>query len=60
MRFAVAYGNHTQIIDEAGTFSTGTQISEDIAPQTYPSYRGSAECSVQSVTFSDGSGWQSL
>ena len=58
VRFAVDYGSRTQIVDYAGTFSSGTPITEDFTPSAIPGYDGSAACSVQSVTFSDGSTWQ--
>jgi hypothetical protein len=58
VRFAVQYAGSTQTVDEAGTFSTGTPITKDFMPSTGLEYNGSASCSVQSVTFSDGSTWQ--
>jgi hypothetical protein len=58
VHFAVSYDNTTQIVDEAGTFSSGTSITRDITPSTDPYYNGAAACSVESVTFSDGSTWQ--
>jgi hypothetical protein len=57
VRFAVSYGSRSQIVDYAGTFSSGTPITEDFTPAN-AEYDGSAACSVQSVTFSDGSTWQ--
>ena len=58
VRFEVRYGPRTQIIEEAGRFSSGNPITENFTPSTNPEYDGSAACSVQSVTFSDGSIWQ--
>jgi len=59
VRFAVRYADRTQIIDDAGTFSSGTPITQDFTPAANSGqYGGSAECSVQSVTFADGSTWQ--
>jgi hypothetical protein len=58
VHFAVRYDNSTQIVDETGTFSSGTPITRDFTPSTDLYYNGSAACSVQSVTFSDGSTWQ--
>lgn len=57
VHFAVRYDNSTQIVDESGTFSSGTAIVRDFTPSTDLYYNGSAACSVQSVTFSDGSTW---
>jgi hypothetical protein len=59
VRFAVRYADRTQIIEDAGSFSTGTAITQDFSPAA-PSayYTGGAQCSVESVTFSDGSTWQ--
>ena len=58
VRFAVRYADRTQIIEDAGTFSSGTPITQDFTPSTNDPYAGSAQCSVESVTFSDGSTWQ--
>ena len=59
VRFAVRYADRTQIIDDAGTFATGTPITQDFSPAPSAPYDGSgAACSVQSVTFADGSTWQ--
>jgi len=57
--FAVGYDGRTQIVEDAGTFSRGTQITQDFMPSANLRYNGSAVCSVQSVTFSDGSTWHS-
>jgi len=58
VRFAVSYKGQTQLLDDAGTFSTGTPITQNLSPSPEPQYDGAATCSVQSVTFSDGSTWQ--
>jgi|ERR1700733_2374993 len=59
VRFAVRYADRTQIIEDAGTFSSGTPITQDFTPTALSAYgAGSAQCSVESVTFSDGSTWQ--
>lgn len=58
VRFAVTYKGQTQVLDDAGTFSTGTPITQNLSPSPEPQYDGAATCSVQSVTFSDGSAWQ--
>jgi hypothetical protein len=60
VRFAVQYAHRSQVIDAAGTFSSGTPITQDFGPSTNPGYNGPATCTVQSVTFSDGSTWQAL
>jgi hypothetical protein len=57
VRFAVQYAHRSQVVDASGTFSSGTSITKQFAPSTGPSYSGSAACTVQSVTFSDGSTW---
>jgi hypothetical protein len=57
VRFAVGYDGRTQMVEDAGTFSTGTSITQDFIPSANLRYNGSATCSVQSVTFSDGSTW---
>jgi hypothetical protein len=58
VRFAVRYRASTEVVEENGKFSSGTPITHDFQPSASPWYHGSAECSVQSVTFSDGSTWQ--
>lgn len=58
VHFAVRYGDSTQIVDETGTFSSGTPITRNVLPSIDLYYNGSATCGVQSVTFSDGSTWQ--
>jgi hypothetical protein len=59
VRFAVRYADRTQIIDDAGTFATGTPVTQDFSPATNAAYGGSAAaCSVEAVTFADGSTWQ--
>ena len=59
VRFAVRYADRTQVVDDAGTFSSGTPITQDFAPAGNAPYGGSAaECSVLSVSFADGSTWQ--
>lgn len=59
VRFAVRYADRTQIIDDAGTFSTGTPVTQDFTPAANAPYDGSgASCDVQAVTFADGSVWQ--
>jgi hypothetical protein len=57
VRFAVGYDGRTQIIEDTGTFSSGTPVTQDFIPSANLRYNGSATCSVQSVTFSDGSTW---
>jgi hypothetical protein len=59
VRFTAGYDGRTQVVDDAGTFSSGTPITQDFAPAANLWYNGPAACSVQSVTFSDGSTWQS-
>ena len=58
VRFAVQYAGSTQIVDETGTFSSGIPITKDVTTSPGSEYNGSAACSVQSVTYSDGSTWQ--
>lgn len=60
VRFAVRYAGRTQIIDDAGTFSTGTPIVQDFAPFAGAGAYGAegTQCAVESVTFTDGSTWQ--
>jgi hypothetical protein len=57
--FAVGYDGRMQLVEDAGTFSHGAQITHDFTPSENLRYNGSAACSVQSVTFSDGSTWHS-
>jgi hypothetical protein len=57
VRFAVGYDGRTQIIEDRGTFSSGTPITQNFIPSANLRYNGSATCSVQSVTYSDGSTW---
>jgi hypothetical protein len=57
VRFGVQYAHRSQVVDTTGTFSTGASIAKDFDPATAPMYNGSAACTVQSVTFSDGSTW---
>ncbi len=59
VRFAVRYAGRTQIIDDAGTFSTGVPITQEFTPAAITPYEtSSAQCAVESVSFSDGSTWQ--
>jgi hypothetical protein len=58
VRFAITYRSSTQVVQDAGKFSSGTPITQDFQPDVSPGYHGPAYCSVQSVTFSDGSTWQ--
>jgi len=58
VRFAVRYADRTQIIDDAGTFATGSPVTQDFSPATNSPYGNSAACSVEAVTFADGSTWQ--
>jgi hypothetical protein len=58
VRFAVGYDGRTQIVEDAGTFSSGTPITQEFVPSANLWYNGPAACSVQSVKFSDGSTWQ--
>ena len=58
VRIAVSYRGQTQVLDDAGTFTPGTPIAQDLSPSPEPQYDGAASCSVQSVKFSDGSTWQ--
>jgi hypothetical protein len=57
VRFAVRYRSSTEVVEETGKFSTGTAITQDFEP-SWAGYHGSVQCSVQSVTFSDGTTWQ--
>jgi hypothetical protein len=59
VQFAVGYDGRTQNVEDAGTFSHGTQITQNFMPSANLRYNGTATCSVQSVTFSDGSTWRS-
>ena len=58
VRFAIQYRSSTQVVQDTGKFSSGTPITQDFEPDVSPGYHGPAYCSVQSVTFSDGSTWQ--
>ena len=59
VRFAVRYADRTQIVDDSGLFSTGAPVTHDFAPAASSPYAsGGAECSVESVTFADGTTWQ--
>jgi hypothetical protein len=58
VRFLVQYSDHAQVIEDTGKFSSGVSITNDFTPADYLPYNGPAACSVQSVTFSDGSTWQ--
>jgi hypothetical protein len=59
VRFAVRYADRTQIIDDAGNFVSGAAVTQDFTPVAAGAYYADgAQCSVESVTFSDGSTWQ--
>ena len=60
VRFAVRYAGRTQIVEDAGSFATGTPIVHDFSAVATSGAYGAdgAECAVESVTFSDGSTWQ--
>jgi hypothetical protein len=57
VRIAVRYAGSTQLLEDTGTFSSGTTITRNFTPSAAFAYNGPAECTVQSVTFSDGSSW---
>jgi hypothetical protein len=59
VRFAVSYDGRSQTFNDTGTFASGTAITHDFSPSENLRYAGPAQCSVQAVTFSDGSTWQS-
>jgi hypothetical protein len=59
VKIAVRYADRTQIVEDAGTFSTGTPITRNFVPAGGGAYGGgSAQCAVEAVTFADGSVWQ--
>jgi hypothetical protein len=58
VRFAIRYRSGTQVVQDTGKFSSGTPITQDFEPDVSLGYHGPAYCTVQSVTFSDGSTWQ--
>jgi hypothetical protein len=58
VRFAVRYRSGSEVVEETGKFSSGTPITQDFEPSAAAAFHGSAECSVQSVRFTDGSTWQ--
>lgn len=59
VRFVVRYGDRTQVIDDSGTFSSGTSVTQDFTPTGNAAFGNTAaQCAVESVTFSDGSTWQ--
>jgi hypothetical protein len=59
VKIAVRYADRTQILDDAGTFATGTPITRNFVPTGGGLYDGSsAQCTVEAVTFADGSVWQ--
>jgi hypothetical protein len=58
VRFAVRYRSSTEVVEETGKFSSGTPITQDFEPSAAAGYHGSAQCSVQSVRFSDGTTWE--
>lgn len=56
VRFAVNYDGITQIIDDNGRFATRAPIVHDFQPVATSAYAAAgAACSVESVTFADGS-----
>jgi hypothetical protein len=59
VRFEIRYRSFTEVVEDAGKFSSGTPITQNFEPSTSPGYHGPAYCTVQSVTFSDGSTWHS-
>jgi hypothetical protein len=59
VRFLVGYDGRSEVFTDTGTFSSGTPITHDFSPSANLRYGGPAECTVQAVTFSDGSTWQS-
>jgi hypothetical protein len=59
VRFAVSYAGVTQLIDDNGRFATGTPITHDFQPVAAGAFDSAgAQCTVESVTFADGSTWQ--
>jgi hypothetical protein len=56
VRFAVTQEGRTQIVEDRGTFSSGTTIDHTFSPVD-PAAQGIADCQVQAVSFADGSSW---
>ena len=58
VRFAVSSPGGMQFVNDAGTFSPGTSITQNFDSRANLQYTGPAACTGQSVTYSDGSTWQ--
>jgi hypothetical protein len=58
VHFVVRYGNHTQTIDESGRFSPGVLIDHEFTPIADATPSKPARCSVEAVTYTDGSRWK--
>jgi hypothetical protein len=57
VRFDVGSGRARQMIDDVGTFSPLVTISHDLAAAPDAFLDGPQQCSVDAVTFADGSHW---
>jgi hypothetical protein len=57
VRFLVRTGRTVQVIDDRGSFASGTRIDRVFSPATASYDAGSASCEVESVSFADGTTW---
>jgi hypothetical protein len=57
VRFDVGTGRARQTIDDVGTFSPLVTISHDLAAAPDAFLDGPQQCSIDAVTFADGSHW---
>jgi hypothetical protein len=58
VRFDVGNGRVRQTVDDAGTFSPLVVISHDLAAAPDAFLNGAQKCSIDEVTYADGSHWK--
>ena len=56
--FDVSDGHKTSRIVDTGTFSSGTAINHRLNARDFPNANSSVTCTLDSVSFADGTEWQ--
>jgi hypothetical protein len=58
VRFVVGSGHRRQTVEDVGTFSPSVRIVHEFDPTPDALPDGPQQCSVERVTFADGSHWK--
>jgi hypothetical protein len=57
VRIVVRYGRETQTVDARGRFSEGALIVRHVAPDVEQTPSAPASCTLEAITYADGSRW---